>query len=275
MPETPPTVTSARSLLFVPGDRPERFAKAEASGAGLVVLDLEDAVAPEHKEVARGHVRAWLAEGHRCAVRINAVGTPWHEEDVEAVSGHGCALMVPMADSAEELRDLAGRAGAELIALVETAVGVLEAPRIAGAEGVVRLALGTFDLAAELGVSPDDRDALAWSRGALVLASAAAGIAAPVDGVTGDVVDEERLRADVQYAVALGFAGKLCIHPRQVTVVEAELAPSEADVRWARSVLAGVEAAGGSAVVVVDGKMVDKPVVDRARRILGEPPPIS
>ena len=114
------TVVTSRTLLFVPGDRPERFAKAAASGAGLVVLDLEDAVSPEHKEAARVHVRAWLAEGHRCAVRINATGTPWHDEDVEAVSGHGCALMVPMADSAEELRDLARRAGTELIALVET-----------------------------------------------------------------------------------------------------------------------------------------------------------
>ncbi len=263
------TVVTTRTLLFVPGDRPERFAKAEASGAGLVVLDLEDAVSPEHKEAARAHVRGWLAEGHRCAVRINATGTPWHDEDVEAVSGQGCALMVPMAASAEHLRELAHRTGAELIALVETAAGVLEAPRIAAGEGVVRLALGTFDLAAELGVSPDDRDALAWSRGALVLASAAARIAPPVDGVTGDVADEGRLRSDVRHGAAVGFTGKLCIHPRQVPVVEAELAPSLDDVRWARSVLEGVEAAGGSAVVVVDGKMVDKPVVDRARRILG------
>ena len=273
MPETPSTVTSARSLLFVPGDRPERFAKAEASGAGLVVLDLEDAVSPEHKEAARTHVGDWLAEGHRCAVRVNAIGTPWHDADVEAVSGHGCALMVPMAASAEHLRDLARRSGSELIALVETAAGVLDVASIARAEGVARLALGTFDLAAELGVSPDDREALAWSRGALVLASAAAGIAPPVDGVTGDVADEERLRSDVRNAAAVGFSGKLCIHPRQVVVVEAELAPSEADVRWARSVLEGVAAAGGSAVVVVDGKMVDKPVVDRARRLLGESPP--
>ena len=150
-----------------------------------------------------------------------------------------------------------------------TDAAVAGAPRIAAVEGVVRLALGTFDLAAELGVSPDDRDALAWSRGALVLASAAARIAPPVDGVTGDVADEGRLRSDVRHGAAVGFTGKLCIHPRQVPVVEAELAPSLDDVRWARSVLDGVEAAGGSAVVVVDGKMVDKPVVDRARRILG------
>ena len=96
-----------------------------------------------------------------------------------------------------------------------------------------------------------------------------------LDGVTGDVGDEDRLRSDVRHAAALGFSGKLCIHPRQVPVAEAELAPTEEDVRWARSVLEGVEAAEGPAVVVVDGKMVDKPVVDRARRILGDsaPPP--
>jgi len=264
------TLARARTLLFAPGHRPDRFAKASASGAGLVVLDLEDAVAPADKEAARGHVRDWLADGHPCAVRVNASGTPWHEDDLDALSGHDCVVMVPKSESAAVLSGITSRTGVGVLALVETAAGVLEAPRIAAATGVERLALGTFDLAAELGVSPDDHAAMAWSRGALVLASAAAAIAPPVDGVTGDVGDDERLRSDVRRAAAVGFSGKLCIHPRQVALAEEQLAPAAEEVRWARTVLAGVEAAGGAAVVVVEGRMVDKPVIDRARRILEE-----
>ncbi|MEV0149901.1 MULTISPECIES: CoA ester lyase [unclassified Nonomuraea] len=257
-------VRDARTLLFVPGNRPERFAKAHASSPGLVVLDLEDAVPAADKADARRQVTGWLAAGHTGAVRINPPGTPWHDEDVRAVAAYGCAVMVPKAEDAGALRDLAGRLAC-LIALVETARGVIEAPRIASAPGVERLAFGSFDLAAQLGVAPDDRGALASSRGALVLASAAAGIAPPVDGVTGDVRDPEPLRDDVRHARRLGFTGKLCVHPGQVPVAEEALRPADEEVRWARSV---VEAGGAGGVVVLDGRMVDKPVVDRARRIL-------
>ena len=125
--------------------------------------------------------------------------------------------------------------------------------------------LGTYDLAAQLGVSPDDRDAMAGARQALVLASAAAGLAGPVDGVTGDVGDDDRLRDDLAYAVRLGFGGKLCVHPRQVPVARAAFLPAPDELVWARRV---VEAAAGSGAVLLDGQMVDKPVVDRARRIL-------
>jgi citrate lyase subunit beta/citryl-CoA lyase len=178
-----------------------------------------------------------------------------------------------MAESPELLSQVARQVDTGVLALIETAAGVLGAREIAAAPGVVRLALGTFDLGAELGVSPDDREAMAWSRGALVLASAAAGIAAPIDGVTGDLEDEELLRSEVLYAARMGFTGKLCIHPRQVGVVETLLQPTEEELGWARAVTeaankAATEAGAGSAVVLVHGKMVDKPVVDRARRML-------
>ena len=260
---------TAKTLLFAPGDRPERFAKATASGAGLVVLDLEDAVTPADKASARQHVQARLAGGEPFAVRVNGHGTEWHEDDLAAVAGHDCVVVVPMAESPELLSQVARQVDARVLALIETAAGVLGAREIAAAPGVVRLALGTYDLGAELGVSPDDRDAMAWSRAALVLASAAAGIAGPVDGVTGDVEDEELLRNEVLHSARLGFTGKLCIHPRQVSVVEALMRPTEEELRWARAV---TEAADGSAVVLVDGKMVDKPVVDRARRMLEQHP---
>jgi len=260
---------TARTLLFVPGDRPERFDKAVASGAGLVVLDLEDAVAPEAKPSARQHVEAWLAAGHPCAVRVNGHGSSWHDDDLAAVAGHDCVVVVPKAESPELLSQIARQVDAGVLALVETAAGVLGAQGIAAAPGVERLALGTYDLGAELGVSPDDGDAMAWSRGALVLASAAAGVAPPVDGVTGDVEDEELLRSEVQRAARMGFTGKLCIHPRQVGVVETLLQPTAEELQWARAVTEAVtEAGGGSAVVLVDGRMVDKPVVERARRML-------
>jgi citrate lyase subunit beta/citryl-CoA lyase len=262
---------AARSLLFVPGDRPDRFAKATSSGADLVLLDLEDAVAAERKDVAREHVVEALATGHPYAVRINALDTPFVRDDVEALSDERCVVMVPKAESAERMRDLAAqlRPGSALLALVETARGVLSAASLAAAPNVLRLALGTFDLATELFIASDDRDALASARGHLVLASASAGLAGPIDGVTGNIRDETTLRDDLQFARRLGFTGKLCVHPSQVAVVNDLLQPAAAQVAWAQRVLqADADArAAGSAVATADGQLVDKPVVDLARRI--------
>jgi len=256
---------TARSLLFVPGSRPDRFAKAGGSGADLVVVDLEDAVAPADKAEAREHAGAWLA-GHAWGVRINPPGTEWFAEDLRTVARHRCVVMVPKAESPHQLADICrGLApGSVVVALVETAAGVLRAADVAAVDGVGRLAFGNFDLAAQLGVSPDDRAAMATARGTLVLASAAAGIAPPFDGVTGDVQDVAGLREDLRASVALGFTGKLCIHPRQVDPVHDVLAPTAEALAWASEVVAGAD--GG--VAVVDGQMVDKPVVDRARRLL-------
>lgn len=172
---------SAGTLLFVPGDRPERFGKAAAAGADLVVLDLEDAVAPENKEAARANVAAWAAE-HVCAVRVNAADTPWYADDLAALAGTGCAVMVPKAENARTLAAIGSPHA--VIALVETAAGVLAAGEIAACNGVVRLALGTFDLAAQLGVDPVDSEALA-------AAVDAAGVA-KVDGAMVDKPVVER-----------------------------------------------------------------------------------
>lgn len=261
------SVERAGTFLFVPGDRPKRFEKAHAADPGLVVIDLEDAVAPDRKPAARVAAAEWIAAGHPCAVRINARGTAWYEDDLEMVRGLDVAVMVPKAEDAEALAGVAAvlPAGSAVIGLVETAAGVTNASRIATARGVRRLAFGTFDLAAELGISPDDTLALLTCRSALVLASAVGQLAPPVDGVTADITDPDRLRTDVAHARRLGFGGKLCIHPRQVATVAEALRPSDADIRWARSV---VEASASGAVVLVEGRMVDKPVIERARRIL-------
>lgn len=265
--------TTARSLLFVPGDRPDRFAKAAATGAGAVILDLEDAVAPAAKEAARAAVLAWLAEGHSAVVRVNAAGTPWHTADVDALRGSSVTVMLPKAESAAEVAEVTSRlgSGAQVVALIETARGVRDADDVCGAPGVVRAAIGNVDLAAELGVDPASHAALAYARGRLVAASAAAGLSAPIDGVTTALDSPEVLAADLTHARELGFGGKLCIHPRQVEPVDRGLAPSDADLVWARRVLEATGTAGAATgVSVLDGKMIDPPVVRRAERLLAQ-----
>jgi citrate lyase subunit beta/citryl-CoA lyase len=258
---------TAATWLFVPGDRPERFAKAQASGADLIVLDLEDAVAPDRKDEAREHIRTWLAAGNSGAVRINAAGTDWYTADLAMLAEHRAVAMIPKSEDPAALRDAAGVLGAApaIVALIETARGVLNAASVADVAAVRRLALGTFDLAAQLGIDPADRQALAAARGALTLASAAAGLSGPVDGVTAAIDEPDLLTDEVNHARRLGFAGKLCIHPRQVPTAAAALRPGAEDIRWATSV---VEASTTDGVAVLNGQMIDKPVVDRARRIL-------
>lgn len=259
-------ITSARSLLFVPGDRPERFAKAAASGADVVVLDLEDAVAPDAKADALGHVVAWLADGHEAVVRVTSVDTHTHAMQVEALAGTGAVVMLPKAESAFQVSHVRARlGGGDVVALVETPVGVRDADAIA-ASGAARLALGTIDLAAELGVDPDSHAAFAYARGRLVVASAAAGLPGPVDGVTARLDDSAALEADLELSRTLGFTGKLCIHPRQVAPVNEAFSPTAEELAWARRVLDAVAADGG--VAVVDGAMVDAPVVARAQRLV-------
>ena len=260
-------IASSSTFLFVPGSRPDRFDKAVASGVDVVVLDLEDAVAPDGKDAARTDVRAWLTAGGRAVVRVNGSDTAWHADDVATVAGLGCPVMLPKAESGRQLATLAGAlpAGTPIVPLVETARGVRHAEDVCAAPGVVRPAFGSVDLAVDLGVDHTDDDALRVARCELVLSARSAGAGAPIDGVTTAVRDTERLRADTAAAAALGLTAKLCIHPDQVGVVAGALCPAPDQVKWARSV---VEAAGAGAVAVLDGALVDKPVVDRARALL-------
>jgi len=261
---------TARTFLFVPGDRPDRFGKAVDSGADVVILDLEDAVAPGRKREAREHVRAWLGEGNRAAVRINGDGTPWQAEDVAMIAsrpGPVVAVVAPKAESGERLATLSETlpAGTGIIPLVETAVGILRAPAVCAAPNVVRPAFGSVDLAAQLGVDHRSHAAFQHARSSLVLAAAAAGCIAPIDGVTTGITDQDSLRADLVHALTLGFTGKLCVHPRQVVPANECLTPSGADLEWARQVVAAGQ--GGSATAH-DGQMIDRPVVLRAEAIL-------
>ncbi|MGW2331827.1 HpcH/HpaI aldolase/citrate lyase family protein [Streptomyces sp. NPDC001700] len=262
-------IATARNPLFVPGDRPDRFDKAVSSGADLVIIDLEDAVAAQDKDRARDEASAWLGRGNRAVVRINPPGTPWAEADLGTAAAHGCPVMVPKAEDAAVLADLAARAEGRcaLIPLIETALGVERAHALCATPGAVRAAFGNVDLAGQLGVAPDDHTALAYARSRLVLASAATGLGPPLDGVTTAIRDTDTLTADIAHARRLGFTGKLCVHPAQLRPVADGFAPSDAEVRWARAVLDA-----GDSVTTVDGLMVDKPVLERARRILARGP---
>ncbi len=259
-----------RSLLFVPGSRPERFDKALAAGASAVIIDLEDAVAPADKDQARAALAGWLRPGQAVIVRINSVDTPWFERDLAVCGLPGvAAVMVPKAERADTLAAVSAAGARALLPLVESAAGLAALGALAGAPGVLRLAFGSIDLQVDLGLRDATEDELLPLRLQLVLASRLAGIGAPVDGVSTVIDDEDRLRVDVQRARRLGFAGKLCIHPRQVAPVNQWLAPSAGELAWARQVLAAAAAAGGAAVAV-DGKMVDKPVMLRAEALLRE-----
>lgn len=258
------SVAVARTFLFVPGTRPERFDKAAASGADIVVLDLEDAVAGSDKDEARTSVVSWLRGNRNAVVRVNAHGTRHWDADIAAISATGAAIMVPKADDPRVLAELAETV--PVVALIETARGVLAARELSSVPGVVRTALGHIDLAAEIGVDPGERDALLMARSTLVFAAVAAGIDPPVDGVTTNLSDPKVLESDVLYGKALGFSGKLCIHPSQIDTAASLFSPSSEEVAWAEKITASLPAEGG--VVSVDGHMVDPPVLARAARIL-------
>lgn len=267
-----------RSYLFVPGDRPERFDKALAGEADAVVLDLEDAVAAPAKDTARAAVAALLAsatlaprDAARLVVRINDEATPWFDADLALLAaGRVPAVLLPKAERVATIeRVRAACPGIAVLPLVESARGVLAAPALAAAEGVQRLVFGTIDYALDM----DLQGALAPTLGLdtpaalLALASRAAGLWPPVAGVTVAIDDPAPLRADMERARALGFGAKLCIHPRQIAPLHALLAPGDDEIAWARRVLAAAEAAGGAAVQL-DGRMIDRPVIERARRVV-------
>ncbi|MTD54902.1 HpcH/HpaI aldolase/citrate lyase family protein [Amycolatopsis pithecellobii] len=254
-------IVAARALLFVPGDRPDRFDKAVASGADAVIVDLEDAVAEADKDAARSHVDDWLSRGGNALVRINAAGTPQFDADLELARKHGCPLMLPKAEDPRVLAEI----DVPLVPIVETALGIEAATALCAVKNVARVAFGSVDLATQLGVRHDDELALGYARSRLVLASTANDVAPPLDGVTTDLHDESVLIADVAHARRLGFGGKLCIHPKQIPLVRQGFMPTEEELRWARRVLTA-----GDSASAVDGQMVDRPVLERARRLLAQ-----
>lgn len=260
-----------RAYLFVPADRTERIAKAWASGADAVIVDLEDAVAPEAKLRARDALAAVLDEAAPVIVRINAAGTPWFDDDLELCRHPGvAAVMLPKADGIDAVCAVVETTFKDVLPIIESARGVEEARSVARVPGVVRLAFGSIDLALDLGIDCDPEGSeieLLWFRSQVVLASRLAALAAPIDGVSLAIDDAVRLRTDAERGRRLGFGAKMCIHPKQVSAVQAAFTPSDERVAWARRVCAAFAAVGGAAVAV-DGQMIDRPVYERALAVL-------
>lgn len=262
---------AARSYLFVPGDRPERFDKAWASQADEVIIDLEDAVAPDHKATARSAIAGWLDPSRPVWVRINASETAWFAEDLTLALKPGLAgLMLPKAEELPpSMVKLCRERGLAILPIIETAAGMRAAERLAATPPVVRLAFGALDFQIDLDITGDD-DALLAFRSHLVLVSRLAGLAAPIDGVTSSIDDRELLRSDTRRSRRLGFGAKLCIHPQQVSEVHDVFSPTPQERAWAQRVLTAMEDSAGAAVAL-DGKMVDRPVWLKAARIAGAP----
>ena len=272
-------ISSAVTFLFVPGNRPDRMAKALASGAGAVIVDWEDAVAPADKIAVREQfAQAWPsvppADRARLLLRINAAGTPWHAGDVAALPALAAqgltTVVVPKAESAAALAPVAAAlgGGGALLPLIESAAGLDAVRQIAHAPQVARLLFGHLDFQADVGMTcgPGEEE-LVPVRLHVVLASRLAGLAPPVDGVTTETQDLALVQAHAARALRGGFGGKLCIHPAQLAAVHAAFAPSPAQADWARRVVEGFEAERGG-VFSLDGRMVDAPIVKLAQQTL-------
>ncbi|MDR6558550.1 citrate lyase subunit beta/citryl-CoA lyase [Arthrobacter pascens] len=267
-------VAAAVTALFVPGDRPERFAKAAGSGAGVVIIDLEDAVAAADKPMALASTVDALARGGiRALVRVNPSDSATYEAEVSALLAltewqhHGLlGIVLPKAERPAALAGLRANLPQDLalVPLVESALGLVNVLSLAQVPGVTRLAFGAIDFSLDVNADSADRF-LDHARSGLVLASRAAGIAAPLDTPSTEIRDEDAVAASARLARNFGFGGKLCIHPAQVAAVNAAFLPSEAEIEWAHSV---VGAEGGAAQVA--GQMVDRPVTERAKRILAQ-----
>ncbi|GAA1121972.1 CoA ester lyase [Arthrobacter flavus] len=260
--------TMGPALLFCPADRPERFGKA-ADRASAVILDLEDAVAPADKAAARQAVAASRLDPRRTIVRVNPASTADFALDIEMLKH--TAYRTVMLAKAEAAADLWRLSAFSVVALCETAVGVLNAPAIAAEPNVVALMWGAEDLVASLGGSSSRTDNGSYRQVALharshVLLSAAAAGKAAMDSVYIDIADLDGLAAEARDAVASGFGSKACIHPSQAPIISAAYRPSSEEIDYARSILA--EAARSSGVFQYRGRMIDGPILRHAEQTL-------
>lgn len=257
------------ALLFCPADRPERFAKA-ADRADAVILDLEDAVAPEAKRGARENLAANPLDPARTLVRLNAASTADFEADLAALAKTPYrTVMLAKAEGVEQVRELAGF---EVIALCETALGVLNAPAMAAEPNVVGLMWGAEDLVASLGGTSSRKDdgayrAIAQHARSTILLSAGAFRKAAIDAVYTAIPDLSGLAAESDDAAASGFAAKACIHPSQVTAVRRAYVPTDEAIAAARDLLAAADAAG-TGVFQHQGRMIDGPILRHAEAVL-------
>jgi citrate lyase subunit beta/citryl-CoA lyase len=262
------------TALYVPGDRPDRFDKAALSGADVVIVDLEDAVVPAHKAMARMAVRDWAATSPvPVDVRINAVGSVWFEDDIAALPT-GSGVRVPKVESADQVHKVAARVDVPVHCLIETALGVEHAYEIATAHPrVASIGLGEADLASDLGVMDDA--GLAFARSRIVVAARAAGLRPPMMSVYPNISDLDGLASSCRVGRGLGFVGRAAIHPRQLPVIVEAFRPTAAEIADAEATLAAVAAGartGDGVVVLPDGRMLDAAMIGSAQRVLDRVP---
>ncbi len=263
------TIATHRSYLFVPGNRPERFDKACATAAHVVIIDLEDAVPAAEKDAARTATKAWLHADRPVIVRINGAETAWFADDLALCALPGVAgIILPKAERVEQIALVAQAGAGAILPLIESAIGFQHAEVLAGCPQVLRLVFGTIDFRLDLGID-GERDELLYFRSQLVLVSKLAGLQPPVDGVTLAIDDAAAIDDDTRYGRRIGFGAKLCIHPLQVAAVNAAFLPSAAELAWARRVVAAADASHGAAVAL-DGKMIDRPVILQARQTIAD-----
>ena len=269
-------VPNAIIYLFVPGNRPERFSEALASGTDCIILDLEDAVAFADKPAARTAVANWVGENQaatpkqlsRVWVRINEVASPEFTQDMALLqSAPLTRVMLPKCESAEQIATVCNSLphGTSVLPLIESARGMVALNEIANSPNVHRLAFGSLDYMVDLDI-PTDSSALVFAAAQIAVASRAAGLSPPVAGVT-PALDAIQVTADTHQARALGFGAKMCIHPVQVATVRQAFAPTAQELAWAQRVLQAWQSSGGDALQL-DSKMIDRPVVLKAERIL-------
>ena len=277
-----------RSMLFIPGNSPAMLLNADIHQADAVILDLEDAVSPSEKDAARILVRNAISalkfKGTEIIVRVNPLDSGYTRADLENMVPLNPSLIMPTKVSgADDIRSIAammtqieGANGQEpgavgLMPLLETAEGVLNAYAIAKADKRVKaLFLGAEDLTSDLqAIRSKSSQEIFYARGQIVMAARAAGVDV-YDTPFTDVNDDDGMAEDAQFARALGFTGKSAISPRHVSIINEVFSPSLKDIDYAREVMAGIEEAKrlGKGAISLHGKMVDKPIVDRARRVL-------
>jgi (S)-citramalyl-CoA lyase len=257
-----------RSALFVPATRPERIPKAIATGADRVIVDLEDAVQENLKEQARDNLERFLSENPdaQILVRVNAPDHWAHTADLELCRRHAgvIAILLPKAESAAHV-STAGSTGKPIWPIIESAKGLAALSSIASE----RLSFGSLDLGLDLNLttgSPAAEEILSHARYAVLLWTRVAGLAPALDGVFPSIADTTGLQNAVQFARDMGFGGALCIHPSQVAIIHQVLKPSNEELQWAQRIMEA--ASSGDGVFVLDGQMVDAPVIGRAQAIL-------
>lgn len=257
-------------MLFVPGDRPERFDKAAASTADSVILDLEDSVADDNKVTARLAVSQHEVSTLPVVIRVNGLRSPEFASDMSALSEVPfSAIMLPKTESIDDIKAVhdALNRHVKVIPLIETARGVVNLPEVLRGPGVNQAALGEIDLSVDLGCTGDSA-LIDYARCQILLHSRVSGILPPLDGVSPVIDDEIVIERLARRAADMGFAGKLAVHPKQIKPLRRGFHATTEQITWARKIVSALPDGATGAIRSPDGEMIDTPVIAKAMRIL-------